>query len=107
MQKQSDNFYLRFSECVEKIEREISPAYIPGAIAWVDAVYDGAFSKAADRLERSIIKFRDRVLSEHDFQIEQAIYFDTLTEYFIKYRKHKNLDESEHFLKSFMQGEIK
>lgn len=107
MQKQAETYHLRFSECIDRLEREISPNYIPGAIAWVDAIYDGAYSKALNRLERSLEKLKDRIISDRDFAVEQSLFFDTVTEYFQKYRTHKKLDESEQFLKSFFKGDYK
>lgn len=44
-------------------------------------------------------------MTEHDFKIETAIYFDRMLDFIAQYRKYKNLDESDQFINSFKKGE--
>lgn len=39
-------------------------------------------------------------ISDHEFRVEQAIYFDSLIEFVKQYKKHKQIDETDTFLKS-------
>lgn len=96
----SETYFLRFSECIKKLEREIPDEHLGPLYSWIDAIYDGAWSKAIDRLERAVLKAQRNLITDHDFRYEQSIYFDSMIEFVREYKKHKQIDETDTFLKS-------
>lgn len=105
MQKQSEYYHLRFSECIDKLERELHQDYIGGFYQWADATHGNAWSKAVSRLERAIKLVTDKAISEDDFRVEQALYFERCSELISQYRQLQRLDETDTFLRSLRKGE--
>lgn len=92
--------HLTFSQCIEKLERELQTDYIGGCYAWIDETQDGAWSKAINRFEKAILAYRDHLITDDTFTTEQEIYFSTVHNFVQEYRKHKQLDASDSYLKS-------
>ena len=94
-----------FTELTERIHRDIASQYVEGCIHWVDSIYDNAWFKATERLERGLILFRSGKISEEAMRVEEEIFFEDLQEHVRKYLTYKRLDPKALFLKSFKQGD--
>lgn len=105
MSKQNEYEHLSFFQSVTRLDRELHSDYIGGFYAWADAIFDGAWSAAANKLERALRLVENRQISRQDFQIEQSLYFERVSELIKEYRKFKKLDETDAFLKSLATGE--
>lgn len=105
MSKQSEYRYLTASQSIAKFERELHEDQLGGFYQWADALFDNAWSKAAGRLDRAINLYMQHAISEHDFNVERAMYFEKCQELMQEYRKYKKLDETGAFLKSLGKGE--
>lgn len=44
-------------------------------------------------------------MTDHDFKVEQSLYFDSMMKFIEEYRKNKMLDEKDAFLKSLFTKE--
>jgi len=95
-----ETYYLRFSECLQKLEREIPDDLLGPCYKWIDTNHDNAWSKAISRLERAVLMAQEHAISEHEFKLEQSRYFETMLEFVKQFKKYKNIDETQTFLKS-------
>lgn len=105
MPEQSEFRWLSFSESINRIERELHSNYIGGFYQWADDFNDNAWTKAVNRLEKAIKLVINKGMTDQDFQVEQALYFDRVSALIQEYRNHKKLDERESFINSFKKGE--
>lgn len=77
-----------FSKLIQSVENEINLAYIPGAIAYVDANSDSAWSKAMDRFDRALFKsLQDR--NPELAKLEADIFKNTLQPLIALYKSYR------------------
>jgi len=101
MQKHLKEYkHLTFSKCMEKLERELQTQYLGGCYAWIDETHDGAWTKAINQFEKAILAYRDGLISDDSFTTEQEIYFSTVHNFVQEYRKYKQLDAKDSYIKS-------
>lgn len=84
---------------IGEIEAELKFEYLPGAIRWADQNFDGAWSKAIDRYDNALSLAIERK-DWRSLQIEGAHYKRTVLDMIVKYKRHKNMTDSESFLSS-------
>jgi hypothetical protein len=104
MQKQV-SFERFFDEFRKRVHRELATGYVEGTIHWVNTIYDGAWFKTTERLDRGLVLFREGKISIESMRMEEEIFFDELQEYTQKYLRHKRLDPRSQFIKSLNQGD--
>ena len=102
MQK-PETYFLQFSECLAKIDREIPPEKIGFFYRFIDSFYDNAWTKALLRFERAVLKIQEGGMSQQDFNNEKSIYFETMMSYVQEFRKNNSIDERTQFLKSLRE----
>jgi hypothetical protein len=96
-----------FDGFTKRVDAEIAKHYIEGCIHWVNTLYDDAWFKATERLERGLNLFRSGKISLESMQLEEEIFFEIIHEHTEKYKRYKKLDDRTVFLKSLEKGESK
>lgn len=90
---------LGFSEIIGSIEAEIETKYMPGAIKWSDENHHGAWSNTLDRFDKAL----SVAIERKDFQLaktEGEYYKASILDLISKFKRHKNINETQSFLKA-------
>jgi hypothetical protein len=93
--------HLGFSQLIERIESEIRKDYLPGAIKWCDRMFNEGWSKAIDRFDQALSVANER----KDYMLakmEGDFYLATILDLLSKYKRHKDLDDTQEFLRGIV-----
>jgi hypothetical protein len=75
---------------------------LPGAIHWADKNHNEAWSNALDRFDKALsvaIERKEPTLAKTEGDFYKATILDLLS----KYKRHKNMDETQSFLRAIAQ----
>jgi len=93
-------------QIIEEFERELAQSHHGSFYEWVDSKYDLEFTKLGDELNSACDIFMNSEKTYHDdckLRAVRAKYFKTLIDRCEEYRKEKGLDETKHFINSFLK----
>lgn len=89
---------LGFSKIIDEIEAQIEPKYIPGCWNWADETKENAWTKAADRFNYALVHRKDH--HPEWIKAEAELYKITCLDLINQYKKYKNLDSTDQFIKA-------